>query len=185
MSVFIHPSADVQTDRIGDGTKIWQYVVVLPGATIGRGCNVNAHCLIEGEVVIGDNVTLKCGVYVWNGITIEDDVFVGPNVTFTNDPAPRSKQYPDTWAQTRIRRGASIGANVTLLPGVTIGEYAMIGAGSVVTKDVPAHTVWFGNPAEWRGYVCRCGAPLGGAWTCERCGRRYTTADDGTVATRD
>ena len=148
MTVQIHPLADVQSRSIGDGTTVWQYVVILPGAVIGRDCNINALCLIENDVVVGDRVTVKSGVQLWDGLRIEDDVFVGPNVAFTNDKLPRSKQYPPAFQTTTVRRGASIGANATVLGGVTIGERAMIGAGAVVTKDVPAGETWVGNPAR-------------------------------------
>lgn len=150
-AVAVHHLADVQTNDIGDGTKVWQFVVVLQGARIGRDCNISAHCFIEGDVVLGDRVTLKCGVYLWDGMRIEDDVFLGPNATFTNDKHPRSKKYPHIFQETTIRRGASIGANATILGGVSIGESAMIGAGSVVTQDVPAGELWVGNPARSRG----------------------------------
>lgn len=152
---FIHKKAEVQTDSIGNGTQVWQYSIILRGAEIGSNCNVNAHCFIEGDVVIGDNVTVKCGVQLWNGLRVEDDVFIGPNVTFTNDKYPRSKQYPEVFAKTIIGRGASIGANATILCGITIGKNAMIGAGSVVTKSVPDGELWFGNPARNQG-----GAPV-------------------------
>jgi len=122
--------------------------VVLKNAVIGNDCNINCHVFIENDVVIGDRVTIKPGVQVWDGITIEDDVFIGPNVTFTNDIKPRSKQYPEAFLKTIVKKGASIGANATILPGITIGENAMIGAGSVVIKDVPANTTWVGNPAR-------------------------------------
>ena len=122
---------------------------------------------------IGCNVTVKCGVQLWDGITIEDNVFIGPNVTFTNDLHPRSKQYPDTFARTSVRKGASLGANSTILAGITIGEYAMIGAGSVVTKNVPAQGLWYGNPARHRGYVCKCGVILQNAKNCLACGRIF------------
>ena len=143
----IHPLADVQSKNIGDKTSIWQYVVVLPGATIGKDCNVCSHCYIENDVVIGDRVTIKNGVQLWNGLRIEDDVFVGPNVTFANDLYPRSKQSFEL-LNTVVKQGATIGANATLLPGITIGENAMIGAGSVVTKNVPSNAVVVGNPAR-------------------------------------
>lgn len=139
---FLHPDAE-----LGEGTFVWQFAVVLPGAKIGRDCNLNAHTLVEGGAVIGERVTLKCGVFVWSGITLEDDVFCGPNATFTNDKRPRSKQYPDSFPQTLVCKGASIGAGAIILPGLTIGEGAMIGAGAVVTKDVPAGETWVGNPA--------------------------------------
>lgn len=145
----IHPLADVQTTRIGAGSRIWQFVVVLPGAVIGEDCNVNAQCLIEGDVELGNRVTVKSGVQLWNGLRVHDDVFIGPNATFTNDPFPRSKFYPATFTSTVIERGASIGANATILCGVTIGAGAMIGAGSVVTRDVPPGEVWVGNPARF------------------------------------
>lgn len=147
----IHPSADVQTAAIGEGTQIWQYTVVLPGARIGRDCNLNAHCLVENDVVIGDRVTLKCGVYLWDGTTVEDDVFIGPNATFTNDKFPRSRRKPEQFQRIVLRRGASIGANATILGGVTIGEGAIVGAGSVVTRDVPPGMIVRGNPARVAG----------------------------------
>jgi len=145
---FIHPLADVATSSIGEGTRVWQFVVILEGARIGRDCNICAQTLIEGDVIVGDRVTLKSGVQLWNSTRIEDDVFIGPNVTFTNDPFPRSKEYPEQFSGITIKCNASIGANATLLPGVTIGEYAMVGAGSVVTGDVPANAVVVGNPAK-------------------------------------
>lgn len=149
MPATIHPSAHVDpAAEIGDGTRVWQNVVVLAGARIGRDCNLNAHTLVEGGAKIGDRVTLKCGVYVWDGIVLEDDVFVGPNATFTNDPRPRSRQQPSSFAVTRVGRGASIGAGAVILPGRTIGPGAMIGAGAVVTSDVPAGETWIGNPAK-------------------------------------
>lgn len=148
---FIHEKADVQTQTIGAETKIWQFSIVLAGAKIGSNCNVNAHCFIENDVVIGDNVTVKCGVYLWDGITIEDNVQIGPAAVFTNDKYPRAKDYSYELGKIRIKKGASIGANATILGGVTIGEYAMIGAGSVVTKDVPDGELWYGNPAKSHG----------------------------------
>jgi acetyltransferase-like isoleucine patch superfamily enzyme len=144
----IHNLADVQSGDIGPGTKIWQFVVVLPGARIGRDCNICAQCFIENEVEIGDRVTLKNGVYLWDGLVVEDDVFIGPAATFTNDRFPRSKMHAARYPTTRIKRGASIGANAVILPGVTIGEGAMVGAGAVVTKDVPAGAIVVGNPAR-------------------------------------
>lgn len=145
--VFQHPSSDVQSADIGGGTRIWQFCVVLAGAKIGNDCNVCSHCFIENDVVVGDRVTVKCGVQLWDGITIEDDVFIGPNVTFTNDLFPRSQQHPEQFPRTTIKCGASIGANATLLPGISVGAKAMVGAGSVVTSDVPPGTVVVGNPA--------------------------------------
>lgn len=156
----IHSSSDVQSKNIGSETNIWQYCVVLPHAKIGSGCNICAHVLIENDVIIGDNVTIKSGVQIWDGVRIEDNVFVGPNVTFTNDLVPRSKCYPERFSQTVIRKGASIGANSTIIAGNTVGEYALVGAGSVVTKNIPAHTVWYGNPAKQHGFVTKSGIIL-------------------------
>ncbi len=149
----IHPLSDVHSKKIGEGTKVWQYSVILDGAVIGSNCNICAHTLIEGQVTVGDNVTIKSGVYLWDGITIESDVFIGPAVAFTNDRHPRSKKYPEEFLKTRVQRGASLGANSTILPGITIGEGAMVGAGSVVTKDVPPFSVVVGNPARVIRYI--------------------------------
>lgn len=150
---FIHPLADVAECHIGNETRIWQYAVILQGASIGSNCNICAHTLIEGDVVIGNNVTIKSGVFIWDGSRIEDNVFIAPNATLTNDPLPRSRVYPETFSGIHIKQGASIGANATLLPGVTIGENAMVGAGAVVTKDVPANAVVVGNPARVTRYM--------------------------------
>lgn len=149
----IHPLADVQSEQIGAGSQIWQFCVVLAGARIGRDCNINAQVFIENDVQLGDRVTVKCGVQLWDGLSVADDVFIGPNVTFTNDRLPRSKQYPARFQRTVIERGASIGANATILGGLRIGAGAMIGAGSVLTRDVPAGELWVGNPARSRGPV--------------------------------
>lgn len=145
----IHPLADVQSQQIGDGTSIWQFCVVLKNARIGRNCNINCQVLIENLVTIGDNVTIKSGVQIWDGVTLEDNVFIGPNVTFTNDLFPKSKNKDFKLEKTLIQKGASIGANATILAGITIGENALIGAGSVVTKNVPANEIWVGNPAKF------------------------------------
>ena len=144
----VHDFAILESDTIGDGTRIWANAHILPGARIGRDCNICDQTFIENDVVIGDRVTIKSGVHIWDGTRIEDDVFIGPSVAFTNDRFPRSKKYPEKFLNINIRKGASIGANATLLPGITIGENAMIGAGSVVTKDVPADCVVIGNPAK-------------------------------------
>jgi UDP-2-acetamido-3-amino-2,3-dideoxy-glucuronate N-acetyltransferase len=144
----IHHLADVQSDNIGDGTRIWQFCVVFACAKIGVNCNICANVLIENDVVVGDNVTIKSGVQLWDGVRIEDNVFIGPNATFTNDAFPRSKVYPEQFLQTIIKVGASIGANATILPGITIGKNAIVGAGSVVTKDVPDGAIVIGNPAK-------------------------------------
>ena len=153
----IHPLADVQSTNSGKGTTIWQFCVILKDATIGENCNINCNVFIENDVKIGDNVTIKPGVQIWDGITIEDDVFIGPNVTFTNDLFPKSKNKNFELKKTTIKKGASIGANATILAGITIGENALIGAGSVVTKDIPANTFWFGNPATQKGFISEDG----------------------------
>lgn len=149
----IHVLADVSSDDIGPNTRVWQYCVVFSGARIGSNCNLCAHTLIESDVIIGDNVTIKSGVFLWDGTRIEDDVFIGPNATFTNDIMPRSKVYPKSFQGILVKRGASIGANATILPGITIGENAMVGAGAVVTKDVHDHAIVAGNPARVIRYV--------------------------------
>lgn len=145
----IHPLADVQSETIGEGTSIWQFTIVLPQAQIGKNCNINAHCFVENDVIIGDNVTVKCGVYIWDGIRLSNNVFIGPNATFINDNYPRSKEYPDEFLKTRVESGASIGAGAIILGGISIGKNAMIGAGSVVTKNVPDNELWIGNPARF------------------------------------
>jgi len=168
----IHPKSDVQSKKIGPGTVIWQFTVVLPGATIGRNCNINSHCFVENDVVIGDGVTIKCGVYIWDGITIEDLAFIGPNVTFINDKYPRSKMNFDL-LRTVIKQGASVGANVTILPGITVGAYSLIGAGSIITNDIPDNTLWIGNPARQKGYVCNFGQKLDIGLHCSHCNSDY------------
>nr|WP_028578825.1 acyltransferase [Desulfogranum japonicum] len=147
MDHFVHPNALVETLNIGADTRIWAFVHILPGAVIGSGCNICDNVFIENEVIVGDRVTVKCGVQLWDGLTIEDDVFIGPNATFTNDIFPRSKQA-FTLRRTIIERGASIGANATILCGLSIGRGAMVGAGSVVLRDVPPYAVVVGNPAR-------------------------------------
>ena len=165
----IHNLADVQSQNIGENTNIWQFCVVLKNAKIGNDCNINAGVLIENDVIIGDNVTIKSGVQIWDGITLEDNVFIGPNVTFTNDFLPRSKQYPKEFLKTTIKKSASIGANSTIVGGIIIEEYAMIGAGSVVTKDVGIQELWYGNPAKHKGYVCKCGQKCDISLICLDC----------------
>lgn len=149
-AAFVHPLSDVKSTQIGAGTTVWQFCVVLARAVIGRNVNLCSHCFVENDVVIGDNVTVKNGNYLYDGLTLEDDVFVGPNVTFTNDKSPRSKQHQAQVARTLVKRGASIGGGAVILPGLTIGERAMIGAGAVVTKDVPADAVVYGDAARIR-----------------------------------
>jgi len=175
MSIFIHKLADVQAKNIGNGTKIWQFVVILPSVNIGKNCNICSHCFIENDVLIGNNVTIKNGVQIWNGIVIKDDVFIGPNVTFTNDLRPRSKVYPPEFTKTYVKKWASIGANATIVCGVTIGKWAMIGAGAVVTKNVPDYALVYGVPAKVKGYVCECGRDLifEGSKTKCNCGKVY------------
>ena len=150
---FAHPSAIVESKKIGKATRVWAFAHILPGAMIGVDCNLCDHVFIENDVVVGDRVTVKCGVQLWDGVRLEDDVFIGPNATFTNDPFPRSKQYPEKYSETVVQKGASIGANATILPGVTIGQNAMVGAGAVVTKDVPPNSIVVGNPARIVNYV--------------------------------
>jgi UDP-2-acetamido-3-amino-2,3-dideoxy-glucuronate N-acetyltransferase len=174
----IHPISDVQTLNIGQDTEVWQYTVILPGAVIGNNCNINAHCFIENDVFIGNNVTIKCGVYIWDGIHIEDDVFIGPCATFINDKNPRSKKYQHKYIGAYIERGASIGANSTILSEIRIGRYAMIGAGSVVTKNIPNNSLWIGNPAKKIGFVCDCGNKLDEFLHCKKCNSDYNMKDD-------
>ncbi len=153
MAFFQHESALVESPSIGDGTRVWAFAHILPGARVGENCNLCDHTLLENDVVLGDRVTVKCGVQLWDGLRVEDDVFIGPNATFTNDPYPRSKQHLAKYPRTTIKRGASIGANATILPGLTIGDGAMVGAGAVVTHNVPPHAKVVGNPARIVGYM--------------------------------
>lgn len=173
----IHSLADVQSTKIGFGTTIWQFSVILSGAIIGQNCNINALTLIENDVVLGDNVTVKSGVQIWDGLRVEDNVFIGPNVTFTNDFTPRSKQCPAEFLKTTLKQGASLGANSTVVGGLTIGKYAMVGAGSVVTKDVPDYALVYGNPTQLKGYVCECGAKLIDL-SCKSCCKSYVITNN-------
>jgi len=157
---FQHPAAIVESKVIGEGTRVWAFAHILPGAKVGANCNICDHTFLENDVVVGDRVTIKSGVQLWDGITLEDDVFVGPNATFTNDKFPRSRVYHQTFPRTLVRKGASIGANATILPGITIGERAMVGAGAVVTRDIPPDTIVVGNPARIVGYVGAEEVPL-------------------------
>ena len=156
----IHRLADVQSENIGANTRVWQYSIILKGAKIGEYCNINCHTFIENEVIIGNNVTIKPGVYLWDGITLEDNVMIGPNVTFTNDKLPRSQNVNFNLLRTTVKKGASIGAGSLILCGIEIGQYAMIGAGSVLTKNVPPYTLWYGSPAVQKGFVTKSGEIL-------------------------
>jgi len=157
-----HPDARVESPRVGSGTRVWAFAHILPGAVVGRDCNVCDGVFIENDVLVGDRVTIKCGVQLWDGLRVEDDVFIGPNATFSNDRYPRSRQRPESFAQTVVKQGASIGANATILPGLTIGQNCMVGAGAVVTRNVPPNAIVLGNPARITGYVsARQGAVSG------------------------
>jgi len=182
MSYFKHENAIVETDKIGDDTRIWAFSHILSNAKIGSGCNICDHTFIENDVVLGNNVTVKCGVYIWDGLRISDNVFIGPNATFTNDIRPRSKQYPIKFEETIIEEWASIGANATIIAGNKIGKYSMIGAGSVVTCDIPNNTLWYGNPARFKAYICDCGEKLGVYYKC-KCGKMYVL-DGGIIVER-
>lgn len=174
---FIHPTSEVQTENIGEGTMIWQYCIVLKNAVIGKNCNINYNVFIENDVIIGDNVTIKSGVQLWDGIRLEDNVFISPNVSFTNDFAPRSKQYPDKFLSTIVKEGASIGANSTIIGGITIGKYSMIGAASLVTKNIPDYTLWFGSPAVYKANICKCGQKLSDKLICPACDTSYKSTN--------
>lgn len=173
LDILIHPSSEVHTSNIGAHTKIWQHCVVLEGAIIGQNCNLNYNVFVENNVIIGDNVTIKSGVQLWDGLKIENNVFIGPNVTFINDRLPRSKNYTNQLVSTIIDEGASIGANSTIMGGIRIGKFAMIGAGSVVTKNIPDLTLWFGNPAVFKANICQCGHKLNNDLVCSNCGIGY------------
>src|SRR5437867_917752 len=175
--VFKHALALAESRSIGPGTRIWAWAHVMQGARVGADCNIGEHCFIEKGAILGDRVTVKNGVAVWEGVTAEDDVFIGPNAVLTNDLRPRSKVYHTTVTRTLLKRGASIGANATLLCGITVGAYGMVGAGAVVTRDVPAHGLVVGNPARLAGHVCRCGEKLrvrSRVASCNNCGREYS-----------
>jgi len=150
---FVHPNALLESNKIGAGTRIWAFAHILPGAVLGEDCNICDGVFIENDVILGNRVTVKPGVQLWDGTRIEDDVFIGPNATFTNDKFPRSRQWKSTFPTITVHKGASIGANCTILPGIVIGAGAMVGAGTVVTKDVPENAIFFGNPGQIHGYV--------------------------------
>jgi UDP-2-acetamido-3-amino-2,3-dideoxy-glucuronate N-acetyltransferase len=190
---FVHPTALVEADSVGQGTKIWAFAHVLAGAKIGRNCNIGDHCFVESGAVVGDNVTIKNAVAIWDGVTIEDDVFVGPSVVFTNDLMPRSprsaegqKRYADrSWlAATVIERGATLGAGAIVLAGNRVGPFALVGAGGLVTADVPAYSLVLGIPARVAGFVCECGeqtVDAGRTLACAACGRRYVRGPGGIM----
>lgn len=180
---YVHPSSLVETADVGRGTTVWAFVHLLSGVRVGRNCNICDHCFAEAGVVLGDNVTLKCGIYLWHGTTLEDDVFVGPNVVFTNDVHPRSKNKDFRIKPVVVRKGASLGANSTILAGTTVGPYALIGIGAVVTRDVPAHALMYGNPARQHGWVDEAGEKLlaagPGHWRSADGQRIYRETSDG------
>jgi UDP-2-acetamido-3-amino-2,3-dideoxy-glucuronate N-acetyltransferase len=178
--VFVHAQALCESDEVGAGTRVWALAHVMAGSRIGKGCNIGSHAFVESGAIIGDNVTVKNHALIWDAVTIEDDVFVGPAAVFTNDPSPRAafKKPPERFVPTVVRRGATIGANATILCGVTVGARAFVGAGAVVTKDVPAHALVFGNPARRVAWVCVCGERLPRDLTCV-CGRRFGTEPRG------
>ncbi len=179
---FIHPLALVEEGAsIGPGSRIWAYTHILPGAVVGAECNICDHSFIEGKVVVGDRVTIKSGVYLWDGLIVRDDVFIGPCAAFTNDLRPRSKQYPPFFPKTVLDQGCTIGANATILPSLTIGRWAMIGAGAVVTHSVPDYALVRGTAGRLVGWVCRCGEKLilrpDGSSSCNLCDLRYFLRD--------
>ncbi len=171
---FVHSAAIVESTQIGANTRIWAFSHIMKGAVIGRNCNICDNVYIEGGAIVGDNVKIKNGVAVWDKVIIEDDVFIGPFAVFTNDINPRSfrKKEPAEFYSTTIKKGATIGANATIVCGITIGEYAFIGAGAVVTKDVPAYALVYGNPAVVRGYICKCGEKLDADFRCTVCSEK-------------
>jgi acetyltransferase-like isoleucine patch superfamily enzyme len=179
--VFVHPHALCESETVGAGTRVWALSHVMAGAVVGRNCNLCGQTFIEEGAVVGDGVVVKNGVQVWDGVELENDVFVGPNATFTNDLRPRAVRAlpPAEFVPTRICRGASLGANVTVVCGHTVGEHAFVAAGAVVTRDVPAHALVAGNPARRIAWVCECAASLGADLAC-RCGRRYRLVDEPT-----
>lgn len=185
-SVFLHELALCESDDVGPRTRIWAFAHVLEGARIGADCKVGGHAFVEGGVVVGNAVTIKNGVQLFSGVTVEDEVFLGPGAVFTNDASPRAPypKGPAGWRATLVRRGATVGANATVLSGLTIGCWAMVGAGSVVTGDVSGHAVVVGNPARQAGWACRCGRTLPADLACGACGRAYALAAGGTLEER-
>jgi UDP-2-acetamido-3-amino-2,3-dideoxy-glucuronate N-acetyltransferase len=184
-SVFVHALALCESDDVGPRTRIWAFAHVLAGARIGADCNVGGHAFVEGGVVVGDGVTIKNGVLLWSGVTVEDGVFLGPGAVFTNDASPRAPypKGPAGWRATLVRRGATVGANATVLSGLIIGRWAVVGAGAVVTGDVADHALVAGNPARQVGWACECGLTLPDGLTCA-CGRSYRLTEAGTLEER-
>ncbi|HKE75390.1 MAG TPA: acyltransferase [Acidimicrobiales bacterium] len=180
-SVFVHPQGLCESDEVGARTRVWAWAHVLPGAVVGEDCNICDHAFVEGGVRLGDRVTVKNGVLLFDGVTAEDDVFLGPAVVFTNDFTPRAhiRKARDEFLPTRVERGASIGANATIVCGTTIGANALVAAGSVVTRDVAPHGLVMGNPARRVGWVCVCGTPLDPGLACKSCHRTYVPAPEG------
>jgi UDP-2-acetamido-3-amino-2,3-dideoxy-glucuronate N-acetyltransferase len=184
MSFFQHAQALVETGDIGEGTRVWAFAHVMDGAKVGRDCNIGEHCFIEKGAVLGDNVTVKNHVAVWAGVTIDEGAFIGPNACLTNDMRPRSRQPGWTLSPTHIGRGATIGANATLLCGIDIGAFAFVGAGAVVTSSVTPYALVYGNPARQRGFVCRCAEPITfrkNVAVCSACHRRYQKDRQGRI----
>ncbi len=179
-SYFVHPQALVETEDIGEGTRIWAFAHIMKGAIVGKNCNIGDHAFVETNVRVGDGVTIKNGVAIWDGVSLGDNVFVGPNAVFTNDLNPRAevKKKREQFVCTEVREGASIGANATIVCGVTIGQYAFVGAGTVVLRDVPAYALVVGNPAKRVGFMCQCGERLPESLACT-CGHRFEREKEG------
>ncbi|RME04212.1 MAG: N-acetyltransferase [Planctomycetota bacterium] len=180
--IFIHPKALVESEEVGSGCRVWAFAHIMKGARVGRNCNICDHSFIESGVILGDGVTVKNGVQIYDGVVVEDEVFLGPNMIFTNDRNPRAgyKKDRSEFLPTLVKKGASIGANATIVCGVTIGTYAFVGAGSVVTKDVKDHQIVVGNPARAIGFMCCCGERLEvESLRCQRCGRLFREEEGG------